>query len=113
MCPDTGSSAPWRTARRYHYSTTARGEKLGIATDELNARIAEKLEEFETSDIDVEQRLGARTTSRLPHRITAPDRLGAIAKDFVTHYTTAWESGKAMFVAIDKITAVRMHGMID
>ena len=90
----------------------ARGEKLGIATDELNERIAEKLEEFETSDIDVEQKL-QHELRRDYHIITAPDRLEAIAKDFVTHYTTAWESGKAMFIAIDKITAVKMHGMID
>ena len=89
----------------------ARGEKLGIATDELNARIAEKLEEFETSDIDVEQRL-EHELRRDYHIITAPDRLRAIARDFVTHYTTAWESGKAMFIAIDKITAMKMHGLI-
>ena len=39
-------------------------------------------------------------------------RLDKIARDFVEHYSTQWESGKAMFVAIDKITAVRMHGLI-
>ena len=89
----------------------ARGEKLGIATDELNERIAEKLEEFETSDIDVEQRL-ERELKRAYHIITAPERLEAIAEDFVTHYTTGWESGKAMFIAIDKVTAVKMHGLI-
>ena len=89
----------------------ARGEKLGIATDELNERIAEKLEEFETSDIDVEQRL-ERDLKRDYHIITAPERLEAIARDFVTHFTTAWERGKAMFVAIDKVTAVKMQGLI-
>ena len=89
----------------------ARGEKLGIATDELNERIAEKLEEFETSDIDVEQRL-EHELRRDYHIITAPERLEAIAEDFVTHYTTAWESGKAMFIAIDKVTAVKMHALI-
>ena len=89
----------------------SRGEKLGIATDELNERIADKLEEFETSDIDVEQRL-EHELRRDYHIITAPERLEAIAKDFVTHYSTAWESGKAMFIAIDKITAVKMHGLI-
>ena len=89
----------------------SRGEKLGIATDELNERIAEKLDEFEASDIDVEQRL-EHELRRDYHIITAPKRLEAIAKDFVTHYSTAWESGKAMFIAIDKITAVRMHGLI-
>ena len=89
----------------------ARGEKLGIATDELNERIAEKLEEFETSDIDVQQRL-ERELRRDYHIITAPERLDTIAEDFITHYTTGWESGKAMFIAIDKVTAVKMHGLI-
>ena len=28
-------------------------------------------------------------------------RLDAIAKDFVQHYTTRWESGKAMLICID------------
>ena len=90
----------------------ARGEKLGVATDDLNERIAEKLEEFETDDVDVEQRL-ERELKRDYHIITAPERLDAVARDFVAHYTTAWESGKAMFIAIDKVTAVRMHGLIE
>ena len=89
----------------------ARGEKLGVATDDLNERIAEKLEEFETEDMDVEQRL-ERELKRDYHIVTAPERLDAVARDFVAHYTTAWESGKAMFIAIDKVTAVRMHGLI-
>ena len=90
----------------------ARGEKLGIATYDLNERIAEKLDELEMDDVDVEQRL-ERELRRDYHIITAPERLDAIARDFVTHYTTAWESGKAMFIAIDKITAVRLHGLIE
>ena len=89
----------------------ARGEKLGIATAELNERIAAKLDEMETLDIDVEQRL-EQELRREYHIITAPERLAAIARDFVTHYTKAWESGKAMFIAIDKITAVKIHELI-
>ncbi len=29
------------------------------------------------------------------------------------HYTQRWQTGKAMLVCLDKITAVRMHGLID
>ena len=90
----------------------SRGEKLGIETEELNELIAEKLDELEISDFNVEQRL-ERELRRDYHIITAPERLEAIAQDFVRHYSTAWESGKAMFVAIDKITAVKMHGLIE
>ena len=90
----------------------ARGEKLGIDTEELNEKIAEKLEELETGDFDVEQRL-EHELRRDYHIVTAPDRLEAIATDFVTHCTNAWENGKSMFVAIDKVTAVKMHGLTE
>ena len=90
----------------------ARGDKLGIAVDDLNERIAEKLEELETGDIDVEQRL-ERELKRDYHIITAGKRLDQVARDFVEHYSTAWESGKAMLVCIDKITCVRMHRLIE
>lgn len=89
----------------------ARGEKLGIATNDINERIAEKLEEIEVEDVDVQQRL-ERELRRDYHIITAETRLEPIAIDFVHHYSTAWESGKAMFVCIDKPTCVKMHGLI-
>lgn len=89
----------------------ARGEKLGVAIGDLNERIAEKLEELETDDIDVEQRL-ERELKRDYHIITADKRLDQVARDFVQHYSNAWETGKAMLVCIDKITCVRMHKLI-
>ena len=91
----------------------ARGEKLNLAHDELNERIAEKLEEFEAelSDRDVATRL-EQELKREYHIITADDRLDAIARDFVEHYSTRWESGKAMLVCIDKVTCARMHAYI-
>lgn len=89
----------------------ARGEKLGVAIGDLNERIAEKLAELETDDIDVEQRL-ERELKRDYHIITADKRLDQVARDFVRHYSTAWETGKAMLVCIDKVTCVRMHKLI-
>jgi len=90
----------------------ARGEKLGVAVGDLNERIAEKLEELETDNIDVEQRL-ERELKRDYHIITADKRLDQVARDFVQHYATAWETGKAMLVCIDKVTCVRMHRLIE
>ncbi|NJN82675.1 MAG: type I restriction endonuclease subunit R [Caldilineaceae bacterium] len=90
----------------------ARGEKLGIATNDLNERIAAKLEELEIDDIDVTQRLESEMR-RDYHLITAENRLDAIVADFVAHYSTAWETGKAMFICIDKITCVRMYDKIE
>ena len=89
----------------------ARGDKLGVAIGDLNERIAEKLEELETDDIDVEQRL-ERALKRDYHIVTAARRLDQVARDFVQHYSTAWESGKAMLICIDKVTCVRMHKLI-
>ena len=90
----------------------ARGDKLGVAVGDLNDRIAEKLEELETDNIDVEQRL-EQELKRDYHIITAGKRLDQVARDFVRHYSTAWETGKAMLVCIDKITCVRMYKLIE
>lgn len=90
----------------------ARGEKLGLAIGDLNERLAEQLESLEIEDIDVAQRL-EQELRRDYHIITANERLDQIARDFVNHYSQAWESGKAMLVCIDKITCVRMHRLID
>ena len=90
----------------------ARGDKLDVAIGDLNERIAAKLEEFEIDDIDVQQRL-ERALARDYHVIIADKRLDHIARDFVRHYSTAWETGKAMLVCIDKITCVRMHRLIE
>lgn len=89
----------------------ARGEKLGLAIGDINERIAAKLEEYEAEDIDVEQRL-ERELARDYHVITSDKRLKQVAKDFVEHYSNAWESGKVMFVCIDKVTCLRMHALI-
>ena len=89
----------------------ARGEDLGVAINDLNERIAEKLEELEIEDVDVAQRL-ERELKRDYHVVTAGRRLDQIARDFVHHYSAAWETGKAMLVCIDKVTCVRMHALI-
>lgn len=89
----------------------SRGETLGLATADINLRIAEKLEQIETEDIDITQRL-ERDLKRDYHVITAEKRLNKIAEDFVDHYTNSWEAGKAMLICIDKLTCVRMYELI-
>jgi type I restriction enzyme R subunit len=90
----------------------ARGDKLGVSVGDLNERIAAKLEEIDTGGIDVRERL-EKELKRDYHILTAGKRLNQIARDFVEHYSTAWESGKAMFVCIDKVTCVRIYDLID
>ena len=89
----------------------ARGDKLGLSTEGLNEKIAAKVAEAEITDVDVSARLESEL-KREYHIVTAEPRLRQIASDFVQHYSTQWESGKAMFVAIDKVTAVRIQEYI-
>ncbi|MHC8491245.1 type I restriction endonuclease subunit R [Thalassospira sp. SM2505] len=90
----------------------ARGDKLGLSAEGLNEKLSTAIEEAEIEDADVAAKLEDEL-KREYYVITAEMRLHHIAEDFATHYSTNWETGKAMFVAIDKITAVRMHGFIE
>lgn len=87
-----------------------RGEKLELATFDLNDRIAEELEKHEL-DQDQEERL-RRDLSRDYHVLTANERLERIARDVTAHFSRRWETGKAMLVALDKITCVRMFDLV-
>jgi type I restriction enzyme R subunit len=89
----------------------ARGEKLGVTTTTINEEIADGLERFETEDQDVTERL-EKELRRDYHIVTAEERLKQVADDFVEHYAAAWETGQAMFIAIDKLTAVRMFDLV-
>ena len=83
-----------------------RGEKLGIARLDLNDRIAEKIEDAE---LDPDQTaLLEKLLGQDYEVITADDRLDKLADDFVQHCSMRWESGKSMFVCIDKVTCARM-----
>jgi type I restriction enzyme R subunit len=44
--------------------------------------------------------------------ITNDDRLDKIAQDLVPHFSSRGYRGKAMFIAIDKAPAVRMHDKV-
>lgn len=89
----------------------ARGDKLRLSADGLNEKLAAAIAEAEIDDVDVAAKL-TDDLKREYHVVTAEPRLRHIAKDFAWHFSSNWESGKAMFVAIDKITAVRMFNLI-
>ena len=55
----------------------------------------------------MERRLG-----RQYHLLTRDDRLDRVADDLVRHFVARGYRGKAMFVAIDKATAVRMYDKV-
>jgi len=88
-----------------------RGEKLGLARSDLNNRIAEAIEQAE---LDPDQTaLLQKLLGKDYEVITADDRLEKLAADFVEHCTTRWQTGKSMFVCIDKITCARMFQFIE
>ncbi len=88
-----------------------RGEKLGLARLDLNDRIAEAVEK---ADLDPDQTaLLEKLLGKDYEVITADDRLDKLAADFVEHCSTRWQTGKSMFVCIDKITCARMFQRIE
>ena len=91
---------------RYDYE----GTQHAVAHADLNAQIAEKIEEAE---LDPDQRaLLDKLLGKDYEVVTADERLDKVAADFVEHCATRWRSGKSMFVCIDKITCGRMYERI-
>ncbi|MEZ6030771.1 MAG: DEAD/DEAH box helicase family protein [Hyphomonadaceae bacterium] len=88
-----------------------RGEKLGLAHADLNERMAERIEQ---ADLDPDQAaLLDKLLGKDYEVVTADERLDKIAADFVEHCAARWESGKSLFVCIDKITCARMLQRIE
>ena len=87
-----------------------KGEKLGIENPQLDERMAEILED-ENLDEDQQKRLAYLFQKNYPI-LTSEPRLDAIAKDLVWHFNERGYQGKAMYVALDKPTAVRMHKLV-
>lgn len=87
-----------------------RGEKLNIENPQLDEQMAEILED-ESLDDDQKRKLTYMFQKNYPI-LTAEPRLDAIAKDLVWHFNERGYQGKAMFVALDKPTAVRMHQLV-
>lgn len=87
-----------------------RSDLLHIENPEINEELANAVEAADLDD--AQQDKLERDLSREYHIVTSSKRLDTIAKDFVEHYSGLWESGKAMFISIDKVTAVRMHDLV-
>ncbi|MDY3304836.1 MAG: DUF3387 domain-containing protein, partial [Clostridia bacterium] len=71
------------------------------------------LDAIENADLDVDQQDKLETEfAKEIHLLTAEQRLKSIARDFVSHYSDLWTSGKAMFVCLNKVTCVRMYNYV-
>ncbi|MGK2906443.1 MAG: type I restriction endonuclease subunit R [Desulfuromonadales bacterium] len=81
--------------------------ELQLTNEQLNDDMERLLEETELDE--AQERKLEREFSREYHLITRDERLETIAGDLVQHFVGREQRGKAMFIAIDKLTAVRMY----
>ena len=89
-----------------------RGEYLGLKNPIINEEIRAVID-AESEDLDSDQRSRVEQLFAREYPIlTSKKRLDAIAKDAVWHFCNRGYKGKGMFVALDKITAVKMYDLI-
>lgn len=89
-----------------------RGEYLGLKNPVINEQIRAVLDD-ESEDLDSDQRSRVEQLFAREYPIlTAKKRLDAIAKDVVWHFCNRGYKGKAMYIALDKLTAVKMYDLI-
>ncbi len=89
-----------------------RGESLGLDNPIINEQIRAIID-AESDDWDADQTSKIEQLFAREYPIlTAKKRLDAIAKDAVWHFCNRGYKGKGMFVALDKLTAVKMYDLI-
>jgi type I restriction enzyme R subunit len=84
--------------------------ELQLVNESLNEDMERLLEDAELDEAQ-EKKL-EREFAREYHLITRDDRLEAVAKDLVAHFTGRGFQGKAMMVCIDKATTIRMYDKV-
>jgi type I restriction enzyme R subunit len=84
--------------------------ELQLTNENLDEDMERLLEEAELDEAQ-EKKL-EREFAREYHLITREDRLEAVAKDLVAHFTGRGFQGKAMMICIDKATAIRMYDKV-
>ncbi|MBV8443932.1 MAG: type I restriction endonuclease subunit R, partial [Hyphomicrobiales bacterium] len=84
--------------------------ELHLTNEQLGDEIARVIDEANLGE-DEEDAI-ARRLARAYHLITNTDRLDKVAADLVRHFSRRGYRGKAMFIAIDKATAVRMYDKV-
>ncbi len=100
---DDGATVPLYYQKRVpemHIQNDALGEEFYELLDDANLDDAqqEKLEKQFATELEV---------------IRRDDRLETIARDLVAHFPARGYLGKAMFIAVDKFTAVKMHDKVE
>ncbi|MYG58567.1 MAG: type I restriction endonuclease subunit R [Acidimicrobiia bacterium] len=84
--------------------------ELQLVNEDFDEELEELLEAAALDD--AQEKAVARQFSRQYQLITRPQRLEEIAADLVRHFVNRGFRGKAMYVAIDKATTVRMYDLV-
>ncbi|WP_420625598.1 HsdR family type I site-specific deoxyribonuclease [Candidatus Poriferisodalis sp.] len=84
--------------------------ELQLTNDDFDDELDDLLEAAELDE--AQERAVARRFSQQYQLITRPQRLSEIAADLVHHFVNRGFRGKAMYVAIDKASAVRMYDLV-
>src|SRR5664280_1461610 len=84
--------------------------ELQLVNTSLNEDMERLLEEAELDES--QEKKFEREFAREYHLITRDERLEAVAKDLVAHFTGRGFQGKAMMICIDKATAIRMYDKV-
>ena len=84
--------------------------ELQLTNEDFDTELEELLEKAALDE--AQEKVVARQFSRQYHLITRAERLEEIAANLVRHFVGRGFRGKAMYVAIDKATAVRMYDLV-
>ena len=85
--------------------------ELQLTNDDFDDELEDLLEAAELDE--AQEKAVAHRFSQQYQLITRPQRLAEIAADLVHHFVNRGFRGKAMYVAIDKATAVRMFDLVE
>ena len=85
--------------------------ELQLTNEDFDDELEDLLEEAALDD--AQEKAVALRFSKQYELITRPQRLTEIAVDLVHHFVNRGFRGKAMYVAIDKATAVRMYDLVE
>src|SRR6185436_7140004 len=95
------------TVPLYYENRIPELQLVNLAFNEEMSRLLEDAELDETQERKLQ-----REFSREYHLITRDERLEKIAEDVVFHFVGRGFHGKAMVVAMDKATAIRMYDKV-
>lgn len=90
-----------------------RGEEiLHLENPDMTDELISVLDDPKLAENERARESLARHIKKEVHILMAKPRLEAIARDFVDHYSFHFGEGKAMFVALNRVAAVKMYELV-